>query len=330
MPAVNWNDHKPMMTSSDLIRMMKEEKGILFNRMNERKAEEYLRERNNYFRTASYRKNYPKYQQGPNKGKYIRLEFSYLCEMATLDAYLRNILLQMCLDVEHSLKVQLLSDIEDDDHEDGYTLVNDFLKEYPEIKKTIRFTSKASFTNGIIEKYSYTFMDESKKKDEIPREKECPVWAFLELLTFGQFLRFQKFCYSNTGAKEKIPSKGIINPIRTLRNACGHNNCILFNLNQNTERAKPGYEVTKFVSEIPGIGVKERNKKLTSRPIFEICCLMIAEEKYVTAEVRRHQMNTLHSFVHGRLQKYPEAYSESRTIISTIDFLVKIVDKYYI
>ena len=48
---------KPKQTSSELILKMKE-KGITFQWVDEEKAEEYLTERNNYFRTACYRKNY--------------------------------------------------------------------------------------------------------------------------------------------------------------------------------------------------------------------------------------------------------------------------------
>ena len=85
---------KPNMISAKLVEKMRDKKGILFNAMDEVSAEKYLREHNNYFRKAAYRKNYPQYQARPNMGKYIRLEFSYLCELSKLDMYLRSILLQ--------------------------------------------------------------------------------------------------------------------------------------------------------------------------------------------------------------------------------------------
>ena len=53
---------KPKLTSAQLVEKMRDEKGILFNEMDEISAERYLREHNNYFRTAAYRKNYPLYQ----------------------------------------------------------------------------------------------------------------------------------------------------------------------------------------------------------------------------------------------------------------------------
>ena len=42
--------------------------------------------------------------------------------------YIRNIATQMYIDVEHDLKVSLLSDMENNPPEDGYSIVIDFLK----------------------------------------------------------------------------------------------------------------------------------------------------------------------------------------------------------
>ena len=59
---------------------MKEEKGITFSHVSEKEAEKYLFKVNNFLRTASYRKNYQKYQKGSNEGKYSKLDFAYLGE----------------------------------------------------------------------------------------------------------------------------------------------------------------------------------------------------------------------------------------------------------
>ena len=99
---------KPKKTAEELVQMLHDEKGIQFHLISEEQAVECFSQRNNYLRTASYRKNYPKHIAGPNAGKYIHLEFAYLTELTTLDFYLRELLLQMCIDVEHDLKVSLL------------------------------------------------------------------------------------------------------------------------------------------------------------------------------------------------------------------------------
>lgn len=145
--------NKPKKTAVELVQMLRDEKGIQFNIMSEEQAVEYFSRRNNYLRTASYRKNYPKHIAGPNEGKYINLEFAYLTELSTLDFYLREILLEMCIDVEHDLKVSLLRELEADSDEDGYALVRDFLAQNPEILSSIERKTDASFTGELIEKY---------------------------------------------------------------------------------------------------------------------------------------------------------------------------------
>lgn len=142
---------KPKKTAEELVQMLHDEKGIQFHLISEEQAVECFSQRNNYLRTASYRKNYPKHIAGPNAGKYIHLEFAYLTELSTLDFYLRELLLQMCIDVEHDLKVSLLRELEENPSEDGYTIVRDFLAQYPEILAAIERKTDASFTGELID-----------------------------------------------------------------------------------------------------------------------------------------------------------------------------------
>ena len=317
--------NKPKKTSAELVAKMRDEKGILFGKelMDEAEAVQYLREHNNYFRTAAYRKNYQKYQAGPDKGKYVRLEFAYLCELSKLDMYLRTILLQMCLDVEHALKVPMLADIEDDAAEDGYQIVDDFLSANASAVSSITNTSGSSFSSGLIDKY----FDISRIGGiRVMNDADCPVWVLTEVLTFGDFARLYNFYYQRCGKPDKQLDMRIINPVRALRNACGHNNCMLFDLQEHMGKTKPGAPVSQFVAGIPTIGQKERQKKLSCRPLFEICCLLLAEQMYVTEDVRKHQMEKLRDFVHGRLQRHMDYFKDSQIITSAFDFLVKVVD----
>ena len=103
---------KPKMTSKALVDKLRDEKGVSFKYVTEDNAEKYLAQINNYLRTASYRKNYQKYLNGPSKGKYIDLDFAYLQELSTVDMHLRNLVTKMCIDIEHDLKVLLLENLE--------------------------------------------------------------------------------------------------------------------------------------------------------------------------------------------------------------------------
>lgn len=104
-----------------------EPKGITFNITSEAEAIAYLHQNNNYFKLTSYRKNYTKYTSGEKAGKYENLDFAYLVELARIDVQLRHIILAMCLDIEHFLKVQLIRAVEMASGEDGYSIVADFV-----------------------------------------------------------------------------------------------------------------------------------------------------------------------------------------------------------
>lgn len=80
--------NKPKQTAAQLITKMKN-KGITFKYITEEEAAEYLTDKNNYLRTAAYRKNYQKHNKGLNIGKYIDLDFSYLQELSTIDMHFR-------------------------------------------------------------------------------------------------------------------------------------------------------------------------------------------------------------------------------------------------
>ena len=114
---------KPFQTASQLIQKMKNEKGITFRYISEADAERYLLDINNYLRTASYRKNYQKYMNGNKKGAYIRLDFAYLKELSTIDFHFRRTVVQMCLAIEHDIKITMLKDMEQTHTADSYKIV---------------------------------------------------------------------------------------------------------------------------------------------------------------------------------------------------------------
>ena len=189
---------KPKQTAPQLIAKMKS-KGITFKYTTEEKAAEYLTDKNNYLRTAAYRKNFQKYNNGSNIGKYISLDFSYLQELSTIDMHFRFLISKMCLDIEHDLKVRMLKDIETDPTTDGYDIVNTFLSQNSYIVGKLEATSASPFTSDLIHKY-FTIQrvynpQKRKNENKITDYDDCPAWVLLEMLTFGDFIRFYEFYY---------------------------------------------------------------------------------------------------------------------------------------
>lgn len=268
---------KPKQTAPQLIAKMRS-KGITFNYISENDAATYLTDKNNYLRTAAYRKNYQKHQKGPNSGKYIDLDFSYLQELSTIDMHFRFLVSKMCLDIEHDLKVHMLKDIENDISTDGYDIVETFLSQNNYIVGKIEATSASPFTSDLIRKYftiqRITNPNNGKKENKIVSYDDCPAWVILEMLTFGDFIKFYEFYYSSRSFN-KI-STPIINLVKSLRNGTAHNNCILSDLAHGTSHAPR--EISQAVGKIASINTNQRQKNYPAAQCLNLllCYIPIA------------------------------------------------------
>ena len=308
---------KPKSIPENLVyNKMKSGKGIKFNIMNETEAVKYLRNKNNYFRLASYRKNYEKHTSGPNKGKYIDLEFAYLVELSTIDMHLRFQILKMCLDIEHQFKISLLSEIESDHEDDGYAFVDNFLSAYPRVCKNIYFKHSSVYVGDIISKYFC--LNDSAKSIDI-KQSECPVWAFLEVITFGELIDFYQMYHNG----QKLFGN-TINSIRSLRNACAHNNCVINNLRRGT--AKPSRVISTFISQMTDISKSERINKLSIRPIYELVCLLYAYEMIISPTVKQKRYEELVNLVNIRMLRHSEYFQNQQIVKASYNFLKKVVD----
>lgn len=318
-------EDKPKQNATQLISKIKSN-GITFHYVTEEKAIEYLTTRNNYLRTAAYRKNYTKHQKGRYKGQYIHLDFSYLQELSTIDMHFRFLVSKMCLDIEHGLKVRMLQDIEKDSHINGYDIVTDFLKENSNILKKLESTSNSPFTRDLIHKYfEITCID---NRNKIEGYSDCPVWVLLELLTFGDFIKFYAYYYTdNTNSGKDILSPSTLNLIRSLRNAAAHNNCTLADLTPKTSRASR--EISQKISMISDIGDNQRKKKLSCRPILEFVALLYAYDLVVSNKIKYHRVQELNALFFDRMLKKSGFFKTNDLITSNYAFICKVIRHFF-
>ena len=319
---------KPKQSSTQIINKMKDN-GIKFNYITEAKALEYLLTKNNYFRTASYRKNYQKYCNGSNIGKYINLDFSYLQELSILDMHFRFLISKMCSDIEHDLKVRMLSDIEMDSTTDGYDIVNIFLCQNNYIIHKIEATSASPFTGNLIHKY-FTIqrkydLKKHKSKNQIIAYDDCPAWVLLEILTFGDFIRFYEFYYSRQ-QYSNIPI-AVLNLVKSLRNAAAHNNCILSNLSHGSSKAPK--EISDIISQILSINKNQRRKKLSCRPMLEFVSLLYVYNLIVSDKVKLHRIKELKGLFFDRMLDKKEFFKNNQLIKSNYDFICKVINFFF-
>ena len=317
MSTINRTE-KPKRSAAQLVKQL-EAKGVEFNIVSRVEAYKFLRERNNYMRLASYRKNYQKDKYGKRKGKYKNLEFAYLIELSTLDMYLRQHIMKMCLDIEHCLKVKMLSHIENNAKEDGYQIVNDFLNEPKNsyIIGAIQRKNNATYSGDLTKHYfCYTYQNGKYMFD-------CPAWVLTELLQFGDFLNFYSFYCARY--KVKCIEKPVLNLVKSLRNACTHNNCMLHDLHKGDSSSAPT-NISKYVSRMQNIGQQERKSKLSTQFLLEFIGLIYVYDKVVSADVKKYTYLNLNKFAHGRLISKKFYFDKNYLLKTSIDFLQNAID----
>lgn len=308
---------KQLLTTDELIEHMKK-KGITFNIVSEQEAKNFLSDNNYYMKLASYRANYPKYTAGSKIGQYINLDFAYLKELSTIDMYLRYLIIQMCLDIEHALKVSLISHVEKNPKEDGYELIRRFIgytnpkgqqqNEY--ILKKIRGHKSSDYSKDLIEKYYPYF----------------PVWVFVELISFGDLtylIAFYDEMYS-----DPIVNNKFMNIVRDMRNASAHSNCLI---NKLFAPLNPGQQIdsiiSNYVKTIPGISPTTRAKNLNYRVVYSFVTLLYIYDSVVPdgkAKLKRHA--EIKDLFDNRMCLHKDYFSSHTKIRGIYNFTKKIVD----
>ena len=200
---------EPKLTVPQIIDYCKNELGITFNIMDEKKAEEFLHKNNYFFRIKQYTEIC---FEKTKTGKYNGLDFGHLVELSTIDMFLRKLLLKMTIDLEHYLKVNLVNDCQTNPDDDGYGVVKAFFEKEPFIQKNVEKGNNFSCYSGM----------------DIDACLAFPaVWNIVELLGFHDFTIFYSFYYDYFHLKSEFKSH--IDSIRRIRNAAAHNSCMLCN-----------------------------------------------------------------------------------------------------
>lgn len=303
---------KPLLTPDELIAHMKE-KGIGFNIVTEDQAKDFMANSNYYMKISSYRFNYTKHlDKATLIYKYKNLEFAYLQELSTIDMRLRYIILEMCLDLEHCLKVRLLGHIATNQNEDGYNIIRKFLNEND--GKNLRYLdniqkhNKSKYCKNLIEKYHPYY----------------PAWVFVELISFGTLTYLCEFY--NTEYGYSIIDKKFLNTIRDMRNASAHSTCMI---NQLFDRitSQPDNRIVNYVQAVPNIGNTSRTNNLSYRVIYDFITLLYVYEEVISSQtMKNNRYNQLKELFNIRMKRNKDYFAQNQRIISEYSFMKKIID----
>lgn len=320
---------KPMLTVDELVQYMKD-KGIQFTITTEEDAKKHLCAHNNYFKLTSYRKNYSKRTSGAKAGQYINLEFAYLRELARIDTEIRHILLDMTLDIEHFLKVALIKAVEDRkgiDGEDGYKVVSDFLMDAGNESLSERTSNVSRRTGSFSRKLSQNKNNPYCGGLASRYNQEMPVWAFVELISFGDLKDLVQYYASRTNWTVPVDLQSL-DRVRQIRNACAHGNGIINDLrpdHKNNGKSDAPLYITQYVYNA-GISQTTAHKKLSNPRISQIVHLLYVYDQMVTSEhTRNMRMSQLRELVNNRCKQNGPYFSSNPLLTSTHQFFVKLL-----
>ena len=263
-----------------------ESRNVRFDEMDKDEAEYYLNRRANYFRLRAFRGGFQKFVRGVNYGKYKNLDFAWLVNLIEIDDSLRAIMRNLTSDLEQAARLIILEEVQAHENE-PYGIVREFLQSDDGEKTRRSLNGKRDllekneldpFVAGLVKRYG--------------ENNEYPIWAFLELITFGSLCWFYGFV-SNRYESEEPYSKRILHQdrhifqvVKILRNACAHGNCILNGL-PNAGNASLGnrctvnWDVKTFVKNIDGINEATIQRFLYDRRLYSIVTTLYAHQLYV-------------------------------------------------
>lgn len=218
----------------------------------------------------------------------------------------------------------LLEKLENDASEDGYVMVDNFLNNNPYIVGKIEATSASPFTGNLINKYftvQRVYNTQKGKKENKIVSFDCPVWVLMELLSFGDFIYFYEYYY---GLKGEMPVDiSMINLVKSLRNGCAHNNCIISDLNPGSSTAPAA--IYRIIKTMPDINKNQRQNKLSCRAVLEFISMLCVYNMVVSEKVKKHRISELKQLFDVRIKEKKGYFKKNQLITSTYDFVYKVI-----
>ena len=286
-------------------------RGITFNGISENDAKQFLQNNNYYMKLAAYRANYDKCDTGKRQGQYKKLDFGYLKELSTIDMYLRYIVMDMCLDIEHVIKVRLIKNITNNPSEDGYDIVRKFIAQDDNLRilKNIRSHKSGEYCKDLIEKYYPYF----------------PVWVFVELISFGDLLYFCSFYEKIYGVQ--IINNKLMNTVRDVRNAAAHSNCLLNKMTEKIDSTKQvNNEISSFIIGMKNISKTSRVNNLSYKFTNSFVTVLYVYDSLMNEIPKQKRYKEIQEFMNGRVVKNKQFFQSNSKIVGVYNFHKKVID----
>lgn len=310
---------KPMLNPKEQVALLKTN-GITFKDYDEQTAIEILAHKNTFLHIAAFRKMFQKYESGDKIGCYVNLDFSDLLYLNEVDEKLRQSFQVLAGHVESTAKTQLIAKISDNENENGYNIVADFMKAqskaYREsIERNLKTRAASSeradvYVGSLIEHY----------------RSAMPVWVLLEVVPFGTLLAFMLFCAKRWNDKELQVLHYALTDVKAVRNCCSHGSCII---NGFADKQKTPFSTSSLVfSWLAVHGVKNsptRRAKLANRRMQQLVTTLAISNlsDRFEREISCAHLETLTTSLRDCVKRY----GVQNSFVSYLSFLADVIDR---
>ena len=137
-----------------------------------------------------------------------------------------------------------------------------------------------------------------------------------------------KFCTRRFNDREMLNEFYIIQAVKSLRNACAHNNCILNNLSAGKPIYEPWHDVMQELSGISSIGPGQRRAKMSNDRMQQIVTTLYTHRKLASRGVSEHRADSLALFVE-RMNKHVDYYCGNLQVSTGFEFLAKVINAWF-
>lgn len=251
------------LTHADMITHL-ESKGVTFEYTSKTEALEILKTKNYFFKLKCYKANFDKNAND----NYKNLDFGMLVDLSNIDTRIRKFILSATLNIEHFLKAKLLKLITDDQTEDGYTIVQEFITHYNAIIDAQavadgvplrQYKSRKISVNSL---WGYAKDSENTSTHQLYQSYGAnpPIWVLLEIISFKHLVKFAEFYKSEKSANVDQSLENVINNmmfVKFIRNAAAHNSPLIRNMKHRNVYGSTN-EVEQFVSSLPNVNRKDK------------------------------------------------------------------------
>lgn len=155
-----------------------------------------------------------------------------------------------------------------------------------------------------------------------------PVWVLLEVLDFGMFLTFYKFCAERWGDTQMEQEHYVLKSVKALRNATAHNHCVINGFAPNAP--VPDYHTNTLITDaLNAAGVrrtKSRRSKLANLRVTQIAATLYALDAICTGKTTKMRHAKSLEALRRRYEELLPAIRPTNSLVSFFEFLWKLVD----